>query len=243
VVISSLERLIMYNCEIEFANLTFNWRFLHMAPALPAPFTETFGALVKGLTPFGITPRSVNLESQGTNLEDAAIAISLLGKVVIRFTYSGFDVDARDLYPEDVLKILQILEVVFDTLVKIDPEIKKGTGTTKASLHLKFLEGLIEDYISERVSASVNHQYVRPEAAVFVLDFDEITKQFPTRITIAKSIAFDNGLFLEIAYQIGEPSEEFKAKEPIKLLEQLAEHYRVILSTLDLNLVQNKEVS
>lgn len=233
----------MYNCEIEFANLILNWRFPYMVPALPAPFTESFGSLVKGLGPFGLTARSINLESQGTNLDDAAIAISLLGKVNVRLTYSGVDVDARDLYSEDVPKILQILQVVFDTLAKIDPETKKGAGTIKASLHLKFLEGIVDDYISELVSANINHQHVKPEAAVFSIDFDEITKQFPTKITIAKSVAFENGLFLEIAYQIGKASEEFEEKEPVELLEQLSEHYRIILSTLDLNLVLDEEAS
>ena len=213
-----------------------------MAPALPAPFTDAFGFLVKGLSPLGLTARSINLESQGTNLDDAAIVISLLGhKLNVRITYSGVEADAKDVYPEDVVQILQVLQVVFDTLATIDPNLKKGTGNIRASLHLKFLDAKVADYISERVSAKVNNQLVTPEAVVFSLDFDEITKHFPTKITIAKSVALENGLFLEIAYQSGKTAEEFKVKEPMEFFQQIAEHYEKVLSILDLNLVPEEE--
>mgnify|MGYP001248737341 CR=1 FL=1 len=232
----------MYNCEIEFANLIVNWRFPNMAPALPAPFTEAFSLMVKGLSPLGLTARSINLESQGTNLDDAAIAISMLNhKFNLRITYSGIDGDAKDVYSEDVVQILQILGVVFDTLATIDPNLKKGTGNIRASLHLKFLDSQVSNYISERVSAKVNNEVVTPEAVIFSLDFDEITKHFPTKITIAKSVAFDNGLFLEIGYQSGQMEEEFKMKEPMEFFQQIAKHYETVLSTLELNVVTEEE--
>lgn len=232
----------MYNCEIEIANLLVNWRFPQMASALPAPFTEAFGFLVKGLSPLGLTARSINLESQGTNLDDAAIGISLPAhKLNVRITYSGLEAEARDVYTEDVINILQILTVVFDTLSKIDSELKKGNGTVRLSLHLKFIDSSVADYIAGRVSAKVNNQNVTPEAVVFSLDIDEITKHFPTKITIAKSVAVENGLFLEIAYQSGTASEEFKVDEPIEFFKLIAKHYETVLSTLELNLVPQEK--
>ncbi|MGH9946635.1 MAG: hypothetical protein ACRD6X_05485 [Pyrinomonadaceae bacterium] len=215
-----------------------------MASALPAPFTEAFGFLIKGLGPLGLTARSINLESQSTNLDDAAISINLPGhKLNVRITYSGLEADARDVFAEDVVNILQVLTVVFDTLGKIDPELKKGTGTVRLSLHLKFVDSSVADYLADRVSANVNSENVTPEAVVFSLNIDEITKHFPTKITIAKSVAVENGLFLEIAYQSGTDAEESKVGEPLEFFKKIAEHYETVLSTLELSLVGEGEVA
>lgn len=230
----------MYKCEIEFANIGLSWRFPRMVPALPSPFTESFGFMVKELAPFGLTPRSVNLESQGTSLEDAAISITLLNfRLIIRLTYGGVEVEGKDIYSDDVIQILQILKVIFDTLEKVDQDTKLGNGNVKASLHLKLQTGDIDSYLGERISATVNHKHIKPEAAIFNLDFDEITKQFPLKITMAKSVAFDNGLFLEINYRVNGAA-DVELKEPSEFMARLAEHYQVVLSTLDLELQQEE---
>ena len=66
-----------------------------MASQLPAPGSEAFGMLVKGLRPFEITARSINLESPSSNLDDVAITITLLKpRINLRIAYSGFDIEA-----------------------------------------------------------------------------------------------------------------------------------------------------
>ena len=134
----------MYNCKAEFAKLNINWQFPFMISQLPAPSTEAFDFLVRGLRPFGISARSVSIEGPTTNMDDVSIEVKLLDyKLDLTITYSGFDVVARDVDGEDAIQILQILSVVFKSLEKIDSEIAKGVGGTKISLHLKLFEKMV----------------------------------------------------------------------------------------------------
>jgi hypothetical protein len=234
----------MYNCEIEFANLSIGWRFSSMASQLPAPGSEAFGVLVKGLRPFEITARSINLESPSSNLDDVAITINLLKpRITLRIAYSGIDIDVRDVEDEEVEQILQILNLTFQSLGKIDPEFMDGSGIVKISLHTKLIDKNVSEYISEKVSVNLNNSDVKPEATVFSLNFDELTKQYPTKVTIAESLAVKNGLFLEINYQSGNSVEGTKISEPMEFFQQLGNHYQTILSLLELNPVIEEENS
>ncbi len=232
----------MYKCEAEFANLNINWQFPFMISQLPAPSTEAFDFLVRGLRPFGISARSVSIEGPTTNMDDVSIEIKLLNyQLNLSITYSGFEITARDVDREDAIQILQILSVVFKSLEKIDSEVVKGVGGTKISLHLKLFEKKVDEYVSERVSAKINNQNVTPEALVFSLDIDEITKHFSTKVTIAKSLVVDNGLFLEINYQSGTSAQNFQMNEPMDFFQKLTEHYETILDLLELNLIREEE--
>ncbi len=213
-----------------------------MASQLPAPGSEAFGVLVKGLRPFEITARSINLESPSSNLDDVAITINLLNpRVTLRIAYSGIDIDVRDVEDEEVDQILQILNVTFQSLEKIDPEFKDGNGTVKISLHTKLIDKNASEYIFEKVSVKLNNLNIKPEATVFSLNFDEITKQYPTKVTIAESLAVKNGLFLEISYQSKNSAKEGETREPIEFFQQLGEHYQTIFSLLELNPIVQEE--
>lgn len=226
----------MYNCEIEFANLSIGWRFSSIASQLPAPGSEAFGVLVKGLRPFEITARSINLESPSSNLDDVAITINLLKpRLILRIAYSGIDIDVRDVEDEEVEQILQILNLTFQSLEKIDSEFKDGNGTIKISLHTKLIDKNVSEYISEKVSVKLNNLEIKPEATVFPLNFDEITKQYSTKVTIAESLAVKNGLFLEINYQSKNSANDGEVEEPIEFFQKLGEHYQSIFSLLELN--------
>ncbi len=215
-----------------------------MASQLPAPGSEAFGVLVKGLRPFEITARSINLESPSSNLDDVAITINLLKpRLTLRIAYSGIDIDVRDVEDEEVEQILQILNLTFQSLEKIDSEFKDGNGTIKISLHTKLIDKNVSEYISEKVSVKLNNLEIKPEATVFSLNFDEITKQYSTKVTIAESLAVKNGLFLEINYQSGNSIEETKISEPMEFFQQLGDHYQTILSLLELNPVIEEENS
>jgi hypothetical protein len=234
----------MYNCEIEFANLSVGWRFSSMASQLPAPGSEAFGVLVKGLKPFEITARSINLESPSSNLDEVAITINLLKpRINLRIAYSGIDIEARDVEDEEIEQILQILNLTFQSLEKIDSEFKDGNGIVKISLHTKLIDKNVSEYISEKVSIKLNNSYIKPEATVFSLNFDDITKQYSTKITIAESLAVKNGLFLEINYQSKNSVEDAEIGEPIDFFQKLGEHYLTIFSLLELNPIVEEENS
>jgi hypothetical protein len=232
----------MYNCEIEIANLNLNWKFPFMISQLPTPNTEAFNFLIQGLRPFGLNPRLISIESPTSNMDDVSMQIKLLNyKLGLSITYSGIEVEGRDIDSDDTLQVLQILGVVFGCLEKIDSETKKGIGIVRLSLHLSFQENTAEKYISERVLGKLNGENIEPEAVVFSLDFDEFTKHFPTKITLAKSLAITNGLFLEINYQSSNPEKEFEEKAPTKFFQMIYEHYEELLSFLDLNLIVEEE--
>lgn len=234
----------MYNCEIEFANLGIGWKFSSMASQLPAPGSEAFGVLVKGLRPFEITARSINLESPSSNLDDVAVTVTLLKpRINLRIAYSGIDIEARDVEDEEVEQILQILTLTFQSLEKIGSEFKDGNGSVKISLHIKLLDKSVSEYIFEKVSVNLNDSFIKPEATVFSLNFDEITKQYPTKVTIAESLAVKNGLFLEISYQSKNSSEDVGIREPIDFFQKLGEHYQEIFSLLELNPIVEEENS
>lgn len=234
----------MYNCEIEFANLTIGWRFSSMASQLPAPGSEAFGVLVKGLRPFEITARSINLESPSSNLDDVAITINLLKpRINLRIAYSGIDIDARDVEDDEVEQILQILNLTFQSLEKIDAEFKDGIGNVKISFHIKLMDKNVSEYISEKVLIKLNDLIVKSEAMVFSLNFDELTEQNPTKVTIAESLAIKNGLFLEINYQSKNSAKGAEIGEPIEFFLKLGEHYQTIFSLLELNPIIEEENS
>lgn len=234
----------MYNCEIEFANLSIGWRFSSIPSQLPGPGSEAFGMLVKGLQSFEITARSINLESPSSNLDDVAITINLLKpRITLRIGYSGIDIDVRDVEDEEVEQVLQILNLIFQSLEKNDPEFKDGSGIVKISLHTKFIDKNVSEYISEKVSVKLNNSEIKSEATVFSLDFDEITKQYPTKVTIAESLAVKNGLFLEINYQSRNSANVGGVEEPMEFFQALGEHYQSIFSLLELNPIIEEENS
>lgn len=234
----------MYNCEIEFANLNIGWRFSSMASQLPAPGSEAFGILVKGLRPFEVTARSINVESPSSNLDDVAITITLLKpRINLRIAYSGIEIEARDVEDEEVEQILQILNLTFQSLEKIDSEFKDGNGSVKISLHIKLIDKNISEYISEKVLIKLNDLNIKPEATVFSLNFDEITKRYPTKLTVAESLTVKNGLFLEINYQNKNSAKDAEIGEPIEFFQNLGEHYQTIFSLLELNPIVEEENS
>ena len=209
-----------------------------MASQLPAPGSEAFGVLVKGLKPFEITARSINLESPSSNLDDVAITINLLKpRINLRIAYSGIDIDVRDVEDDEVEQILRVLNVTFQSLEKIGSEFKDGNGNVKLSFHLRLTDKNVSEYISEKVSVKLNDLTVKPEATVFSINFDELTKKYPTKITIAESLVIKNGLFLEVNYQ----SKSSKSEEPIEFFQKLGEHYQTIFSLLELNPIVEEE--
>lgn len=232
----------MYDVEVEIGNVSLNWKFPFMISQLPSLNNkETFDYLIKSLRPLGLTARSINLESPNNNLDDVAMVINLLNhKFTVRITFSGFEAEGRDIYVDEALQILNILGVIFNTLEQIDPEIKKGFGVVRIGLHLSFLEGNFEDYISEIVSTKINGENITPEAVLIPLVFDKFTKDYPTKVMLAKSLAIENGLFLDINYQSGKDEQELKVDEPIELLEMMAEHYQTLFSRLNLNVPLNE---
>ncbi len=228
----------MYKSEIEYASLRAAWKFKQMLPQLPVPATEAFTFLVKHLVPFGITSRSVTIETPSYNLADVSFIIDLINpRVRLKITYEEIEILSDNVQAEDILNILKIMSIAFEALEKLDSETKNGVGETRISIHSTFLEEKIEDYLSERISDKISQSQATPEAIVFVLKDEANIDKFTTRITIAKSNAFENTLFLDIGYQ----TQILLVENPMTFFESLKTHYQDVFSLLDIELVETDE--
>ncbi len=228
----------MYKSEIEYASLRATWKFNQMLPQLPTPSSEAFAFLVKELVPFGITSRSISIETPSYNLADVSFIIELINpRIRLKITYEEVELISDNVQEEDVLNILKIMDIAFKSLEKIDSETKKGVGETRLNLHLTFLDKKIEDYLSERVSDKISQSQATPEAIIFVLKDEAAVDKFITRITVAKSNAFENTLFLELYYQ----TQVLLAENPMAFFEDLKSHYQSVYSLLDVEIVEATE--
>lgn len=226
----------MYKSEIEYASLRAIWKFNQMLPQLPVPATEPFAFLVKQLAPFGIDSRSITIETPSYNLSDVSFTIELINpRIRLKITYEEIEILSDNVEEEDVLNILKIMSIVFESLEKLDPETKKGIGDAKISLHLTFLDEKVEDYLSERISDKI--QQATPEAIIFVLKDDATIDEFSIRITVAKSTAFENALFLELGYQ----TQKLSIENPMAFFESVKTHYQDVFSRLDIKLIEASE--
>lgn len=228
----------MYKSEIEYASLRATWKFNQMLHQLPTPSTEAFALLVKQLVPFGITSRSISIETPSYNLADVSFIIELVNpKIRLKITYEEIELLSDNVQAEDVLNILKIMNIAFESLEKLDSETKNGVGETKINLHLTFLDEKVEDYLSERVSDKLSQSKATPEAIVFVLKDEATMDKFSTRITVAKSNAFENALFLELGYS----TQVLSVENPMAFFESLKTHYQGVFSLLDIELVEISE--
>ncbi len=228
----------MYKSEIEYASLRATWKFNQMLPQLPTPSSEAFALLVKELVPFGITSRSISIETPSYNLADVSFIIELVNpRIRLKITYEEVEVISDNVQEEDVLNILKIMNIAFKALEKIDSGTKNGVGDTRINLHLNFIDEKIENYLSERISDKLPQSLATPEAIVFVLEDEATIDKFSTRITVAKSNAFENSLFLELGYQ----TKVLSVENPMAFFEDLRNHYQDVFSLLDIEIVEASE--
>jgi hypothetical protein len=214
------------------------WKFANMPSQIPAPGNAAFAKLVKELAPHGLTPRSVTIETPSYNLGDLTLELSLLDDVVkVRVTYEGVEVIAHDPSAEDAVRILSILQGVFDSLETIDPELaKQGSGGVKINFHLGLQGADVDEYWSENVSAALFGRETPLEMAAWKLDMEDLSDTLFGQVAVAKSIAYKNAMYLELNYGVAPKS----AIEPRTLFENVANHYQKVFAMLRLELTESE---
>ena len=228
----------MVKAEIENAVFVASWAFARMVSQVPSPGTEPFADLVKGLRPFGLTPRSVSVQTPTFNLDDVSVGIELLNpRVSIQLKYSGVEMTAHNVLQEDIVNILQIMTVVFESLKKLDLDVVEGTGVGRIIIDLSLKDSKIEDFLSEKISPEFAGTELSPQALAFIVKTDEFTEKFPTRITLAKSASYENALYLDINYQVTSQRNGFYIESPMQFFESLKNHYESLFLLLNLEIV------
>jgi hypothetical protein len=231
----------MIKSEIEYANVSINWTFNHIIPQLPAPGTDAFAFLIKELRPYDLSPQQITVDAPNTTLGDVVLGFILLDrKVSLRMTYGGLEINAQDITGKDAENILKIINITFTALSKIDAEVVNGNVGTRVGLHITLQEKTVDDYFAERISVTLANKKITPEAMVFLLQTDELTKSIQTRLTVAKSLAYENALFVDINYQADSTSESFYSQNPSAFFEHLSNNYQNVISILELETIDEE---
>jgi hypothetical protein len=98
----------------------------------------------------------------------------------------------------DEEKLVRILDLSFPTLSEIDAEVREGEAQVRTASHLKLAP--LENFtlLHEHLIGPESNAKLIPEAAVYKIDVGDASKTKELRVVIAKSIAFEDALFVDV---------------------------------------------
>ncbi|MGH9930526.1 MAG: hypothetical protein ACREA9_15045 [Pyrinomonadaceae bacterium] len=189
----------MREYTVEQSSLNFKWSLKRMIPSLPGPGTPAFATLCKGLQPFGLIPSRVTVEAPTARLSDVALSIALLdNRVTLRITPADFEMFVNQLVEGDENNLVEIANLSFAALFEMDDDARQGKAEIRVSSHLKLAP--LENF-------AILHEHLRlaesiagfiPEAAVYQVEVSESPETKELRVVVAKSIVFEDALFIDI---------------------------------------------
>lgn len=177
----------MPDYSIEYTTLSSEWRFNSILSELPVPGSKGFVALVQGLQPFGLTAQGISLQTPTNNLNDVRLDLALLDpRVTISISYSYITLTSGEVFEGDAETILRILQVVFNAMAGVDPNIDNGRGNARVSLQLPLIDEQVDDFLARYAKKQDGNVTIIPDAAAFIVKSDDISRQAQTRIVFAK---------------------------------------------------------
>jgi hypothetical protein len=189
----------MREYTVEHASQTFKWTFRRMLPSLPGPGTPAFAELCKGLHPYGMTPSKVVVDVPSTRLGDVSVGIGLLeNRLTVRFTASTLEILINELWVGDEEKLIPIADLVFAAAIAIDADAIQGKANVKTSSHLKLAPGDTEAILSEHTNLDRIPAAFAFDAVIYKVNLGEESKAQDFRVMLAKSLAYENTLFVDI---------------------------------------------
>lgn len=189
----------MRQYTVEQSSLNFTWTFERMLPSLPGPGSPAFAELCKGLHPFGITPTTVTVDAPSTRLADLNLGIGLLNnRVTARISSVALELVVRELLVGDEEKLIPITEQLFVALKEIDPDVVQGHAALRTYSHLKMAPGEYELLLHEHTRVLEGTSGFAPYAIIYDVKPEPDSKATELKVTIAKSLAYADSLFLDI---------------------------------------------
>ncbi|MFN0139363.1 MAG: hypothetical protein ACKVQW_04660 [Pyrinomonadaceae bacterium] len=186
----------MREFDIEQASLHVKWNYVKLLSALPVTGTEAFGVLCDKLAPFGLSASKILLEAPSTKLGDVVLTIILLdGRLDIKFWISSFEIIIHELYEDDEQNVVDIAKIIFEALEKIDQNAEKGTANIRLMYHLKLVPGETAKFLLEHLKDTPQ---LTPEMAIYQKNVDGMKALQNVRVAFAKSLAYDDALFLDV---------------------------------------------
>lgn len=170
-----------------------------MLPSLPGPGSPAFAELCKALHSYGITPTTVTVDAPSTRLADLILGIGLLSnRVIVRISSAALELIVRELLVGDEEKLVPITEHLFAALKVIDADVVQGRAALRTYSHLKMLPGENELLLREHMRLSEGTSAFEPEAIIYDVRPEPLSKAKELKVTIAKSLAYADSLFLDI---------------------------------------------
>lgn len=189
----------MREFEIEQVSLNVKWNYERIIPSLPVTGTEAFGILCKKLAPFGLSASRILADAPTNKLSDALMTIILLeGRLGIKFSVSFFEIIIDELYQDDEQNVIDIANIIFEALRKIDSDVENGKPNINLRYHLKLSPNENAEILSEHLSLSESNPNLSPEMAIYQINLKENTILQNSRVAIAKSISYENAVFLDV---------------------------------------------
>ena len=195
----------MREYTVEHSSLNFKWTFQRMLPSLPGPGTPAFAELCKGLHPYGITPSKVVIETPSSRLGDVFVSIGLLdNRLGVRFTSAALELYLDELLVDDEEKLIPIADMLFTAVSSIDADAINGTANLKITSHLKLLPDEHEALV--RAHQALQQPEFNLDAVVYKINFGSESRARDFRLALAKSIAYENAIFVELSADYDGPA-------------------------------------
>ncbi len=189
----------MREFEIQQVSLNVKWNYERIIPSLPIVGTEAFGILCKRLAPFGLSASRILADAPTNKLGDALMTIILLeGRLGIKFSVSFFEIIVDELYEDDEQNVVDIANIIFEALKKIDQDVENGKVNIRLMYHLKLSPNENTKILSEHLSLSGNNPNLSPEMAIYQVNLEQNTILQNSRVAIAKSVSYENAVFLDV---------------------------------------------
>lgn len=189
----------MREYTVEKSSLNFTWTFERMIPSLPGPGSPPFAKLCKGLHPYGISPNSVTVDAPSIRLADLNLSIGLLNnRVSVKISSVALEIFVRDLLVGDEETLIPITEQLFAALTEIDGDVVQGRATLRPYSHLKMAPGEYAVLLREHAGLSQGSSAFVPEAIIYDVRPEPDSRAKELKVTIAKSLAYEDCLFLDI---------------------------------------------
>lgn len=189
----------MRDFEIEQVSLNFKWTYNIITPSLPVIGTEAFAILCKKLNPFGLSASGIIADAPSNKLGDAQMTIILLdGRLGIKFSISSFEILSDNLLEGDEQIAVDVGEIAFEALRKIDEEIINGSAKVRLMYHLRLEPNENKQILSEHLNLTNNNPKLFPEMAIYQVNLSDSSTLQNSRVGIAESLAYKDSIFFDV---------------------------------------------
>src|SRR6267154_4938073 len=183
---------------VEQSTVVYRGTFAQMLPWLPIPGNKGFATLSGGLSKYGLSPASLEIESPTNRLNDFVLSMSLLtDRLKLKLSWGWFEILVNNLYEGDDPNIIAIANVLFATLGEIDSETRQSHGKYQSYAHLKLAPLQAEELLRENLVGTGSDELI-PDAFAYQLKWKELNDGEQARIVVARSLRVDDGLFVDL---------------------------------------------